>query len=524
MSFVQAKLTLLASQSIGGSNLYSYWPNNGDELADVIAYGYFAESRFIGTDGWVGGYIFCILANGPYLLLVDMNRVSAVEFAGSGSMTGAEIIAAINATLGNNYWQQGVSNCIFINDLSETSPELAPYVNGAGQWEIPDSTLLIVNTDAQTFASVVSRTFLLKGKTYIQPSVPGGAKGLTLYSGTPLPTAMFLNDSSFGAGVFVGDVTILSDDTSRPIYDLETNVVLFTINAHIIGGYNLGFVNSTQIYISADFMLDSLIPFVVGNECDAFTISNVDAGFDYPLNTFTGFDLSVPPVSGHRTIFANNLQTGSDPSSGFFVLGADDGTNRGFFNNCLVKNGNFIYSTASSTFNANPLFSPNFDFSVVDFGKTQRIGELYFSGTSAAITLPGATWTDVSSVAIADGGLSNGLVPTSNPGELQYILPEASMVNVRYHIEGSAGGVGDQLHIGAFYQPNVGTYSQITKASYPVEGRGDSPSPSRYVVMGCEFTIVMNPGDTVKPMVRTTSGATTYGVTIFNATAEVVGS
>jgi len=42
-----------------------------------------------------------------------------------------DIVQAINQSLGQNFWQQGISNAVFVNDWSEDSPELPGRNNGA---------------------------------------------------------------------------------------------------------------------------------------------------------------------------------------------------------------------------------------------------------------------------------------------------------------------------------------------------------------------------------------------------------
>ena len=92
MSFNQAKLTLLSSQSIGGSNLYSYTPANGDTLNDAITTGYFAESRFIGSDGWLTGYLFCVLKDGSFLLQIFPDDPASAELFAGGAATDIAIL------------------------------------------------------------------------------------------------------------------------------------------------------------------------------------------------------------------------------------------------------------------------------------------------------------------------------------------------------------------------------------------------------------------------------------------------
>ena len=445
---------------------------------------------------------------------------------GSAPMTGAEIIAAINGTLGYDYWINGVSSAIFVNDLSAGSAELAAYVNVDGQWEIPSNSIIVINTNTQSAESVIGRTFLLKGRTYIVPSVGGGSKGITQVNGVGLGNCIFLNDTSHdGGSIIVGDVALLSNDPVRTIYSLETPFSLFSLTATIMGGFLLGPVNANEIQINAELCIaiSSGGAMLVGNECNRFTLNNINADLSAPVNCMEGFSFTPPPISGLRNIYANNVKTSSDISSAFFIIGDDSGENRGVFTNCLQGSGVFITSLTSSVFNTNPYFSPNFYFDVINYGRTQRIGEEYFNGVHA-IPLTVNAWTNLSAAPIDDSGLSNGLVATENPGELLYLLPQPSFVTVTYEVEGSAGNVDDVLYLGAFYQPNVGVYAQVIKSGDSVERRMEPPNPSTYVTTSLTYTLRMQAGDRIKPMIKNVIRSNTFTLNICYVAAQVVAS
>ena len=92
MAFVQQKLTLVAQQSVGSLNLYVYEPDNGDTSTDVLGAGYFSESRFIGDDGWVDSFLFCNLDDGPFIMQIQANGITAAQ-VGAG---GGDIPAIVN--------------------------------------------------------------------------------------------------------------------------------------------------------------------------------------------------------------------------------------------------------------------------------------------------------------------------------------------------------------------------------------------------------------------------------------------
>ena len=77
-----------------------------------------------------------------------------------------DIVALINTALGQNFWQQGISNAVFVNDWSEDSPELAPYLAtsgpNAGKWEVGTASplgtnLIVVNTDRLSLEGIMER-------------------------------------------------------------------------------------------------------------------------------------------------------------------------------------------------------------------------------------------------------------------------------------------------------------------------------------------------------------------------------
>lgn len=91
MSFVQEKLSLVALQSSGIFNLYVYEPDNGDAIADVLATGYFSQSRFIGTNGWVDAFVFCSLDDGAFTIQIQASGITAAQVgAGGGEIPAIE--------------------------------------------------------------------------------------------------------------------------------------------------------------------------------------------------------------------------------------------------------------------------------------------------------------------------------------------------------------------------------------------------------------------------------------------------
>jgi len=102
MSFVQTNLNVVPVQSVGAVNLYTYEPANGDDSTDVLTTGYFSASRFIGTDGWVNGFIFCNLDDGAFIMQVSSTGITVTQVGAGGGEIPA-IDASIATLEGNSH-------------------------------------------------------------------------------------------------------------------------------------------------------------------------------------------------------------------------------------------------------------------------------------------------------------------------------------------------------------------------------------------------------------------------------------
>jgi hypothetical protein len=92
MGLRQFKLDRSVLQSRGIFNKYVYEPDNGDTKADVVATGYFSQSRYVGEDGWIGGLIECNLADGYVVLRVLSDGISAEEILSGTGGEGARFM------------------------------------------------------------------------------------------------------------------------------------------------------------------------------------------------------------------------------------------------------------------------------------------------------------------------------------------------------------------------------------------------------------------------------------------------
>ncbi len=95
MAFLPDKLSKLTGQTLTTLNWFSYFPDNGDDLAAVTTTGYFARSQFIESEyGWANASIVAILDDGYCFLQVDDTEITAVVVNNaSGDSAAAEAAA-----------------------------------------------------------------------------------------------------------------------------------------------------------------------------------------------------------------------------------------------------------------------------------------------------------------------------------------------------------------------------------------------------------------------------------------------
>lgn len=98
MTFVQKKLDRQFNQSRGIFDKYAYSPGNGDTLSDILATGYFSESRFTSDPDWVGSLIEVVAADGRQVFKI-ISGGTAIETGG----TSAGVKAIRNITDFPNY-------------------------------------------------------------------------------------------------------------------------------------------------------------------------------------------------------------------------------------------------------------------------------------------------------------------------------------------------------------------------------------------------------------------------------------
>lgn len=75
MPFQQSQLTKSVNQTQDIFDEYIYRPTNGDELEDILSDNYFAASRFVGEDSWIGSLLTFFVGGGLYNARIAIGSV-----------------------------------------------------------------------------------------------------------------------------------------------------------------------------------------------------------------------------------------------------------------------------------------------------------------------------------------------------------------------------------------------------------------------------------------------------------------
>jgi hypothetical protein len=421
-----------------------------------------------------------------------------------GSMTGPQIIASIDMTIGD-FWKQGVSGAVLVNDLQQDSADLAQYLNIDGKWHIPDKTVLIINTTILTDESRIGRNIYAEGDIQIV-ATSGTGKGIYLADGYGVADSAIEN---LNGGTFISNVVCFST-SDIAFFNIENSAAEFSIK-----GYEPAIIKTPGILNSLYVTIDTPIfgycasQIMIGENCGNLFIGRTkfnSAGFYQALN---GFDCSTAYSGGARTITVSGA-SGMPSITPLITIDADNGDNIGVFQsvNCDSYD-KLIYAASDSTFNANPLLSTNFQFDVIGFGKTSRLGECYFSGNSTITITTQDVWTDFFDAAIAEGDLSNGFAMTANPGEIEYVGSIPVMVRVSTNVQGYPHTGTPEFIIGAFYKPSGGTYALVSKGGYDLE-QDTHTSGGGAAHSDFEYTILITQGDMIKTMIKNTTNTNDF--------------
>ncbi len=160
MTFDQKKFSKSVEQTRNIFNKYVYKTN--DTVSDVIVPGYFAESRFNGEDGWIGGIIEVQCSDGYAIIEISENNESSVKY--STTSMNAGFIAVSNDTISVSSDQASPS---FLTGFD---------FSGSGEFELFDQATGAVK-------NVSDRTIRVQGSISYNPDkIAGGVALLQVFS------------------------------------------------------------------------------------------------------------------------------------------------------------------------------------------------------------------------------------------------------------------------------------------------------------------------------------------------------
>ena len=415
-----------------------------------------------------------------------------------------DIVQAINQSLGQNFWQQGISNAVFVNDWSEDSPELAPYLAtsgpNAGKWEVGTASplgtnLIVVNTDRLSLEGIMEREIAKIGELQIVASTRGDTKGVSMTAGVG-EASMTSMVSSNTSGRLSIECIFQSDDVTRGAFDIQAADGFFFSGV----GWalaNPGSINTRTIDINCDFIFLQQSACVIGDQCQFFNSNEFDMEAPFS-SSLVGFDLTTACVFGPRRLSITQVKTSSGSAAGqaAFIIDQDDGTNIGTFSGERGESpaGNrFITALSDPAFNANPEKSVNFDFDVDNFVVTQRLAEVgIVAGSTTTINTAGVP-EDLDGTFILDFASTSGFEIDPSNGAIINKLRTPATYKFTFELSGNkVGGGTSDFEIYANYKPAGGVYAPISVDdgvnSAPVKNRNEFTAGADPGVLGFSFT------------------------------------
>jgi len=421
-----------------------------------------------------------------------------------GYSTPDDIVTLINTALGQNFWQQGISNAVFVNDWSEDSAELAPYLAtsgpNAGKWEVGTASplgtnLIVVNTDRLSLEGIMEREIAKIGELQIVASTRGDTKGVSMTAGVG-EASMTSMISSNTSGRLSIECIFQSDDVTRGAFDIQAADGFFFSGV----GWalaNPGSINTRTIDINCDFIYLQQSACVIGDQCEFFNCNEFDMEALFS-GSVVGFDLTTACVFGPRRLSITQVKTSSGSAAGqaAFIIDQDDGTNIGTFAGEKGQSpaGNrFITALSDPAFNANPEKSVNLDFDVDNFVVTQRLAEVGIVAGSTTTINDSEEPTDLGGPFILDFASTSGFDIDPSNGAIINKLRTPATYKFTFELSGNkVGGGTSDFEIYANYKPAGGVYAPISVDdgvnSEPVKNRNEFTAGADPGVLGFSFT------------------------------------
>jgi len=257
MSFEQDKLNVVTLQSVGSINIYTYEPSNGDASTDVMVTGYFEQSRFIDTDGWVSGFIFCNLDDGAFIMQVASTGITVTQVGAGGgdipaiesdiaildansrgisliNMGGDDVILsdaqsenAIKAILNTG---DGTKSITVPTSADDTSPSISAYVMTIGTnsaeviSETGGDTAQIYSNDGATALDIIVIAPLVGAFSFVAQAVKSANKMMPYDSAT-------VTDDTDVTGLHSGVLLQMNNAAPKAFNFSDANVSAMTPNA-----------------------------------------------------------------------------------------------------------------------------------------------------------------------------------------------------------------------------------------------------------------------------------------------------
>jgi len=421
---------------------------------------------------------------------------------GGGTITPAQAVALINAGLGQEFWQQGIANAIFVNDWTEDSPDLAPYLNaGTGEWDIPDGSFVVSNTDLQTLESILERTINALGDLWILPSVGGGVKGISMTAGIGEPEMTCMIKHKSTGLLRIGEVTLFSDDPTRDAFDTENGNQLFW-DGTAVGLLRPGVLDfRTSEITGLDMLVTNFSSYVFGSNSQFITMDGLNFPGGFVTNLVDVFDLRIPSSFGPREISVRTSVGEFNAGVAGFLIDQDNGDNLISFDDCRLNE-----ASAGPWIRAenDPAFSDDEVTTFPDSEDPQDIvGNFVLNLDTSGFTMP-------------------------SPGVVQYELEEDLTYIVSVTVTGFKITGGERSYqISPHFKPNGGVFNQVTKTNgvdtIPVED-SVTATPNDFRSMSYTFSQrFTQPGDQLKNMIEILANTDSWTTTKVTWTITKVG-
>lgn len=521
MSLVQERLNISFLQTQGIFNEYAYNPENGDAILDVLTDGYFAQSRFLGQDGWIGGLITCNLSDGVFTIQITGDGTTSViidwGIANTDFIPG-KTVANFSALPAANLYPDKLAICLNSQGVWFVNYKAAGiyYSDGAtwiyqGDYELTDEASEIGVTPAGNITATNVQAALQEldtikagtgfttatttganivgtlGTNGISMGIPaylttggGGGGGIALSAGpnsTSTGTVVFSNANGLTFGMDTNAVVTAS--YTVPIVPAQTEYVFSNSN-------NISFgTNGSTVTATASF-IQTVQPAVGLNTAQTNVTWTVNSsGISIDAGGYAGTGFTSTTTAGTAIVATNNTAGLSIGVPAFLTttridynllsaVGNTSGTNRfdaSNFDNIVLSGGNNVTLSGSGN---------TLGISVGNYITTQTVQPAV--GLNTAQT--NVTWTvNSSGISINAGGYAGtGFTSTTTAGTAIVATNNTAGLSI-----GVPTIITNALTTQTV-QPAVGLNTAQTNVTWTVNSSGISINASGYAGIGTTGT------------------------------------